>query len=139
MIDKILVPIDGSENGEKGLRYACQVANKLGATIIVLYVVNIPFTGESAIIDIDSLISDGRKILEGTKKIVKEENCPRAHYELRQGFGNPGHEIVKFSKEGGFSMIIMSARGHTTLTHILIGSVSDMVVHHAPCPVLIVR
>lgn len=137
--DKILVPVDGSENSEKSLRYACWLANKLGATITVLYVVTIPYTGESAFFHIGQLETAGRMILEEAKKIAKEENCARAHYELRQGAGNPSHEIIKLSTEEGFSLIVMSARGHTTLGHLLIGSVSDMVVHHAPCPVLIIR
>ena len=139
--DKILIPIDGSESSNKGLRYGCRLANKLEATITVLNVVNIPYVGESpsVIFDISSLVKAGQMILERAKKIAQEENCKDISYELRQGIGNPGHEIVKFSQEGGVSLIVMCARGHTPLTHLLIGSVSDMVVHHAPCPVLIVR
>ncbi len=139
MIRKILVPFDGSEKGEKGLVYACWLANKVEAEITVLYVVNIPYTGESAVLNIDHLISAGRGFLEKAKKIALRENCINAHYKWIHGTGNSGHEIVKLSLEENFSLIVMSARGHTPLTHLLLGSVSDMVVHHAPCPVLIVR
>jgi nucleotide-binding universal stress UspA family protein len=139
MADRILVPFDGSENSEKGLKYACLLANKLGATITVLYVVNIPSTGDSAVLNIRSLISEGRKVLETAKKIVEEENCVHARYYLRHGVGNPAHEIIKLSKEGAFSTVVMSATGHTALSHLLMGSVSDTVVHHAPCTVVIVR
>jgi len=139
MVEKLLVPFDGSENSKKGVKYACWLANKVGAQVTVLYVVNVPYTGESAFLHLESLIEDGRKILETAKKILKEENCAPAQYELRQGIGNPAHHIVKFCTEGGFSLIVMSARGHTPLTHLVIGSVSDSVVHNAPCPVLIVR
>jgi nucleotide-binding universal stress UspA family protein len=139
MTEKILVPFDGSESSKKGLKYACWLANRVGAPITVVYVVNIPYTGESAVLHVDSIVEAGRQILEEAKKMVKEENCEASEYELRQGTGNPAHQIVKFSSEGGFSLIIMSARGHTPLTHLHIGSVSDNVVHHATCPVLIVR
>lgn len=139
MADRILVPFDGSENSEKGLKYACRLANKLGAMITVLYVVNIPGTGDSAVLNIRSLISEGRKVLERAKKTVEEEHCVRTRYYLRHGVGNPANEIVKLSKEGVFSMIVMSATGHTALSHLLMGSVSDAVVHHAPCSVVIVR
>ncbi len=139
MIEKILVPVDGSENSKKGLKYACWFARQVGAAITVLYVVNVPYTGESAVLHVRTLISDGRIILESAKKIVDEEQCVQTRYYLRQSIGNPAHEIVKVAKEKGFSMIIMSATGHTALSHLLIGSVSDTVVHHAPCPVLIVR
>jgi len=146
-MDKILVPVDGSENSKKSLMYACWLASKVGASVTVLHVVTIPYTGESAFFHIDPFEAAGRKILEEAKKIVarmraREEGCEQT-YELRQGTGNPGHEIVKLSNEGRFSLIVMGARGHTLLTHIMesvrMGSVSDLVVHHAPCPVLIIR
>lgn len=139
MADRILVPFDGSENSEKGLKYACRLANKLGATITVLYVVGIPGTGDSAVLNIRSLISEGRKVLEKAKKTVEEEHCVHTRYYLRHGVGNPANEIVRLSKEGVFSMIVMSATSHTALSHLLMGSVSDAVVHHAPCSVVIVR
>lgn len=137
--DKILVPFDGSENGMKGLRYACWLAGKVGATITVVHVVNVPYTGESAVLHIDSLISAGRKVLNEAEKEVAKEGCTGVNYELRQGMGNPAHEIVSLCKEGGFSMIVMSATGHTRLGHLLMGSVSDAVVHYASRPVVIVR
>jgi universal stress protein A len=140
MTEKILVPVDGSENSEKGLRYACRLADKLKARVTILYVVTIPYTSTEQVLDVRPFIKDGQLILERAKKIVEGEKCASAVYELNQGgIGNPGNEIVKFGKEGAFSMIVMSARGHTALTHLLIGSVSDMVVHHSHCPVLIVR
>lgn len=139
MIDKILVPIDGSENSLKALKYACWLVQKATAKITVLYVVNIPYTGESAFLHMDSLLDAGRKILEKARKTVKDEKCTVARYELRQGTGNPGHEIVRFSKEGNFSLIVVGATGHTALSHLLMGSVSDLVTHHASCPVLIIR
>ena len=140
MTEKILVPVDGSENSEKGLRYACRLADKLRAKVTVLYVVTIPYTSTEQVLDVRPFVRDGQLILDKAKKIVEEEKCSAAVYELKQGgIGNPGNEIVKFGKEGGFSLIVMSARGHTALTHLLIGSVSDMVVHHASCPILVVR
>jgi nucleotide-binding universal stress UspA family protein len=139
MINKILVPVDGSENSEKGLRYACWLASKVEATITVLHIMTIPYTGESAVFHIEPLEAAGRMILERAKKVLKEENCAGAHFVLREGTGNPGHEIVKFSEEENISLIVMSAKGHTALAHLLMGSVSDMVTKHAPCPILIVK
>jgi nucleotide-binding universal stress UspA family protein len=139
MADRILVPFDGSQNSEKGLKYACWLANKLGATMTVLYVVDIPGTGESAVLSVRLLISEGRNVLEKAKRIVEGQNCVHTRYYLRHGVGNPANEIVRLSKDGVFSMIVMAATGHTALSHLLMGSVSDAVVHHAPCSVVIVR
>lgn len=138
MINKILVPIDGSENSEKGLRYACELASKVGATITVLHIVTIPYTGESAVFHIEPLEDAGKMILERAKNLLKEK-CAGAHFVLKEGSGNPGHEIVKFAEEENISLIVMSAKGHSALAHLLLGSVSDMVSKHAPCPILIVK
>jgi len=138
MINKILVPVDGSENSEKGLRYACELASKVGATITVLHIVTIPYTGESAVFHIEPLEDAGKMILERAKKLLKEK-CAGAHFVLKEGSGNPGHEIVKFAEEENISLIVMSAKGHSALAHLLLGSVSDMVSKHAPCSILIVK
>jgi universal stress protein A len=136
---KILVPIDGSENSEKGLRYACWLASKVEASITVLHIVAIPYTGESAVFHIEPLEDTGKKILKRAKKLLDDEKCVDAHFVLREGSGNPGHEIVRFGEEENFSLIVMSAKGHSALAHLLMGSVSDTVVKHAPCSVLIVK
>jgi nucleotide-binding universal stress UspA family protein len=138
MINKILVPVDGSENSEKGIKYACDLASKVGATITVLHIVTIPYTGESAVFHIEPLEDTGKMILEHAKKLLKEK-CADAHFVLREGSGNPGHEIIKFAEEENISLIVMSAKGHSALAHLLMGSVSDMVSKHAPCPTLIVK
>jgi nucleotide-binding universal stress UspA family protein len=139
MISKILVPVDGSENSEKGLKYACWLAGKVGATITVLHVVPIPYPGESAAFRIEPLEDAGKMILKRAKKILEEEKCVDIHFVLREGTGNPGHAIVKFGEEENVSIIVMSAKGHSALAHLLMGSVSDTVVKHSPCTVLIVK
>lgn len=138
MINKILVPVDGSKNGEKGLKYACWLANKLDASITVLHIVSVPYTGESAVFQIEPLEKVGRMILTNSEKLIKDK-CSDAHFILRNGSGNAGHEIVKFAEEEIFSLIVMSAKGHSSLAHLLMGSVSELVTKHSTCPVLIVK
>ncbi len=138
MINKILVPVDGSENSEKGLKYACWLASKVGASITVMHVVTIPYTGESAVFQIEPLADAGKMILERSKKLIKSK-CTDAHFVLRNGTGNAGHEIVKFAQGENFSLIVMSAKGHSKLAHLLMGSVSETVTKHANCTILIVK
>ena len=139
MINKILVPVDGSKNSEKGLRYACWLANKVKGSITILYVVRIPFNGASAGLPIEPLVDAGQMVLDKAKEIVKNEKCIDAKFILREGSDNAGHEIVKFGKEKNYSLIVMSARGHSALKHLLLGSVSETVIKHASCSVLIVK
>lgn len=139
MINKILVPVDGSINSEKGLRYACWLANEVGGTITVLYVVPVPFAGESAAFPLEPLEDVGQMILNNAKKLLRNEKCLDADFVLRYGSDNAGHEIIKFGEENNISLIVMSAKGHSALKHLLLGSVSDRVSKHASCSVLIVK
>jgi len=77
MIEKIIVPFDGSDNSEKGLKYACWLARQVGATIIVLYVVNVPYTGDSAVLSVRSLISAGRGFWKKPRRELTRKNAYR--------------------------------------------------------------
>jgi len=53
--------------------------------------------------------------------------------------GSPADEIVRYAKESGAGMIVMGSRGWGEMHAVLRGSVSEWVLHKAPCPVLITR
>jgi len=53
--------------------------------------------------------------------------------------GSPADEIVRCAAEGGVGLIVMGSRGWGAMHAVLLGSVSERVLHAAPCPVLIVR
>ena len=53
--------------------------------------------------------------------------------------GRPDHEIVASGEELDVSLVVMGSRGLSRLDRALMGSVSDSVVRHARCPVLVVR
>lgn len=52
--------------------------------------------------------------------------------------GDPSHEVIEYAKASGVDLIVMGRRG-TTLADVMLGSVAERVIRHAPCPVLIVR
>ena len=54
-------------------------------------------------------------------------------------WGSPPVEICRIAQERHVDLIIMGTHGRTALAHLLIGSVAERVVRHAPCSVLIVR
>jgi len=53
--------------------------------------------------------------------------------------GSPADEIVRCAAEGGATLLVMGSRGWGAMHAVLLGSVSERVLHAAPCPVLIVR
>jgi nucleotide-binding universal stress UspA family protein len=63
----------------------------------------------------------------------------RARVTPRHELGVPWQTIVRVAEEGGHDLIVMGTHGHTGVEHILLGSVAERVLRHAPCPVMTVR
>lgn len=78
----------------------------------------------------------GENVLSECEKRVKAENVP-VETLLKQG--HAVEEILKTAREGKFDLIVMDSRGLSTIKEIALGSVREGVMHHAPCPVLVIK
>jgi nucleotide-binding universal stress UspA family protein len=80
-----------------------------------------------------------RAVQDAFDRLIKDNRLERfqIHRDVREG--TPFYEIVRYAKEQNIDLIIMGTHGHTGLTHMLLGSVTEKVVRKAPCPVLTVR
>jgi nucleotide-binding universal stress UspA family protein len=146
MIDlhRILVPMDFSKHSHNALTYAAAFAEKFGAEIYLLHVVQnlaVFFPDVVALTTPpetsgEELAAAARSALE---RVVKESRPGdiKVHGEVRQG--TPFYEIVRFAQEKNIDLIVMGTHGRTGLVHVLMGSVTEKVVRKAPCPVLTVR
>jgi nucleotide-binding universal stress UspA family protein len=146
MIDlhRILVPTDFSKHSHNALTYATAFAEKFGAELYLLHVVQdlALFIPEAVSVappvapPIEQMTAAVREALE---RVVRENDLGRltVHPEVRQG--TPFYEIIQFAREAGVDLIIMGTHGHSGLAHVLLGSVTEKVVRKAPCPVLTVR
>ena len=148
MFKKILVALDGSEHANHALNYALDLAEKYFAQILLLTVfhpVYLPISDELDYISprvtgqyLDALKVYHEKVLsEGLKRA--NELKPDLNISTMLTEGRPADEIVKKAKEGNFDIIVIGSRGLGGVTQLLLGSVSDKVADHAPCPVLIIR
>jgi nucleotide-binding universal stress UspA family protein len=61
------------------------------------------------------------------------------HWEVEVMTGDPADTIVQAARESDVDLIVMGTHGRTGLQHVLLGSVAEKVVRHAPCPVLTIR
>jgi universal stress protein A len=146
MIDlhRILVPTDFSKHSHNALRYATAFAEKFGAEIRLLHVVQ----------DLALFIPDALGVAQplptaieqfkaaacqALARYVEENNL--GHLNLRTDVreGTPFLEIVRYAREAEVDLIVMGTHGHSGLAHVLLGSVTEKVVRKAPCPVLTVR
>ena len=138
----ILVPVDFSSCSREGLRYAIAFANEFGAKIILLHTTYLGYiySGEgTAIYDIPGLQKAARKTAERKMRdLVRSLDFGAVKFETAFTDGSPVIDICAFAKNHDVDLIITSTHGFTGFTHVLIGSIAEQVVRHAPCSVLVV-
>lgn len=73
----------------------------------------------------EPLIVAGQAIVKEAAALLAAHGCNDAQGDVVQGRGNTGTRIAQYADDHGCTQIVMSARGHTPLTHLLLGSASD--------------
>lgn len=155
-IKKILYATDLSENARHALAYAASLANRYGAGITFLHVLEdtSPFR-DSLVINIlgeekwKELMQENReRVLAKAKERVQSfcddlssemPACPFITDEIVVKVGHPAEEIMKQVRECGCDIVVMGARGSGPLADRLVGSTSRRVLKRCKKPVLIVR
>ena len=143
-LHRILVPTDFSKNSDVALSYAVALAEKFGATLFLLYVVQdlALFIPDAVAVappiapPVEQFTAAAREALE---RVVQTSNLAGMNVQREVRQGAPFYEIIRLAKEKNIDLIVMGTHGHTGLTHVLLGSVTEKVVRKAPCPVLTVR
>ena len=136
--NKILVPLDGSKNSQRGLDRAISIAQSSGAEITGFYVFHLPI---SAGIRFSKKMRDDaqEKAVKAIGPAMKKAQKAGAVFKYKTGGGNTGEEIVRFAEKGKYDMIVIGARGLTGAKEAFLGSVSNHVMHKSKVPVMIVK
>lgn len=138
----LLVAVDFSELSKRAVEYAVRLATGQGRMIDLLHVAlhSLPAHAQAhAPAEVLDQIRKGEEVsalrdLQEMARSIPEEM--RGRILLRRG--PPADSICQAAAEG-YELVIVSTRGRTGLAHVLIGSVAERVVRHAPVPVLVVR
>ncbi|HVD21113.1 MAG TPA: universal stress protein [Nitrososphaera sp.] len=141
MFSKVLVPVDGSENSLRALDHAIYLAKKAGANITAMNVIENPPT---VYVESQKLLNDllanfraeSARILDKCKQIAEKNDVK---IETIIGEGDAGSSIVGYAEKGGFDTIIIGRRGLGRFKEMVLGSISNKVLHHAKCSVMIVK
>ena len=140
-MNRILVPVDFSGCSRAGLQYAIGFANEVGARIILLHATYLGYIYSSegtALYDVHGLQQAASKSAERQmRELVRAAKFGRVKFETVLTSGSPALDICSFAKDGDIDLIITSTHGRTGFQHILIGSIAEQVVRHAPCSVLV--
>ncbi|RMW39808.1 MAG: universal stress protein [Nitrosopumilus sp.] len=138
-ISKILVPLDGSKNSQRGLEIAISLARQCGATITGVFSIHAPphseFRGIGSVEK--ALNREVKKIMEESKTLAAKNGIVFKEKMMR---GDIGYNIVKLAQgKEKFDMIIIGSRGRSSAKELFFGSVSNYVIHTAKIPVLVVK
>jgi len=134
--ERILVAMDGSKCSEKALDQAISMAKICNSTLFGISVIELyPGQMEVAPALVEKLSAETREILERVKDRAAKENIS---CETIVHIGGQPHEfIIQEAKEKNIDLIVMGTHGRTGLKKILMGSVTERVIGHAPCAVLV--
>ena len=137
---RILIAVDGGSAAIKAARAGIDLAAALGASLATVYVVD-PEIGYGADISLSpeemKEIADG-KDAEVVKKLAQSLDLPAgAEHFVR--IGHVADVIDKAATDWRADLIVIGIHGRTGLGRIVMGSVSERLIHKATCPVMVIR
>ena len=157
MFTKILVALDHSELQETVFTQAVDLAKATQAELMLLHVLSPEEEGspETPLMtsmvyypNVDQVVlqayqkrweSFEKESLEQLQKLAKTVEQLGIGVQYSQSAGSPGKTICDVAYSWGAELILMGRRGRTGISELLLGSVSNYVMHHAHCSVLIVH
>src|SRR5215203_3572441 len=147
---KVLLATDGSEEADLASRTAIELVEKTGSELHVVYAQSIPLlvspSPDDPFLDIigphaSEVIKDikekAQRLLDAQVQQVRAAGGAVAQAHLK--IGGPVEEIVTLAEETGAGLILLGSRELGEVERALMGSVSEFVVRHAHCPVLVLR
>lgn len=137
-IKKILVPLDGSKSSLEALSEAVYLARQCGSTITGLHVIPIypRHLGELVTPLKITLFKEAEKIMGKAKTICAQNGIV---FRSRIEYGDAKFEINHLVKKGKFDLVVIGSRGLSPIKEMLLGSVSNSVVHRCRIPVLVTK
>jgi len=135
---RMLVGVDGSEYSLAAAQAAAKLAVERGIKSVTLINV-IPVAVSTLGVTVTAAPPEDIQAWETFDKPKALLKAAGVEAKLLLREGDPANEIVNVAKEGGYDLIVVGHRGLSPVKAFLLGSVSDRIVSHAPCSVLVVR
>ncbi len=138
---RILIPTDGSDGVKPAVRKGIGLARLLGGEVLGLYVIDsagfATIPGEFQWEALRSAFQDQARAALGFLDATARDAGVTASTRVSEG--HPSAEIIRAAAEWPADLIVMGTLGRSGIAHLLLGSVAERVIRHAPCPVMVVR
>ncbi|AGA29173.1 universal stress protein [Singulisphaera acidiphila] len=143
-IRSILAPTDFSKHAAKAVRYACLLAERLGAELHLLHALSdiVPVGPDPMLTPVlppEYYTEAKEQALAALDRTLEPDWGQPAAIKTSVSWGDPVEEIVAYAREEAIDLIVVATHGRTGLSHVLLGSVAERIVREAPCPVLTIR
>src|SRR5579872_6316213 len=136
---RILVPTDLSESSRIELDYSLLFADALGADLTLFYADPMHFEFDlltGAPVYVSGINAEERILLEKDVRTYADKSLRARPYRVVIGAGDPVATIAREARDASMDLIIMATHGQRGWRRTALGSVTEGVVHEAPCPVL---
>lgn len=140
-IKEILVPVDGSANSIRAVRYALGMAGPMGSKVRLFYVFPV------SSVEIIGMAGMSRDDIERAAQAAAQRVFDKLHEEIGEtavtiedetSIGDPAEEIIRCTEDDPELLVIVGRRGLSRIQSLLLGSVSEKVVRHAHSPVTVI-
>jgi nucleotide-binding universal stress UspA family protein len=145
MYKRILVPTDGSETANAGLREALKLAQEQQAQLRIVHVVDEflvvspDLVGGAYHTISEQLREAGATVLARAESLAREARVA-TETQLVEAMGGPaGERVIKAAKDWPADLIVCGTHGRRGLRRIVLGSDAEYIVRHTPVPILLIR
>jgi nucleotide-binding universal stress UspA family protein len=139
MFSNIVWATDGSEHADRALDYAAQLADDERAQLHVVHIVEMlvggRVAGQRAFLNEDQLDA---KIKAQAQEVSLRYRIQTTLHMTPSGISNIADRIVEIAADSRADLIVVGTRGHSAIGNLVLGSVTQRLLHVASCPVLAV-
>ncbi len=139
MFKKIIWATDGSEHADRALELARSLASESGGSLLAVHSVEYlvgPGSHGAPPVELDD---DERLVkIKGQVAELAKDGVNADVKVVEGGATGAAHTLARVAQEEGADLIVIGTRGHTAIAGLLLGSVTQRLLHIAPCPVLVV-
>lgn len=141
LASEILIPVDGSENALRAVRYGLDMASALGVRVRLFYVFPV------SSVEIIGMAGMSRDDLEHAAQAAAQRVFDKLHAEIGKtdvevedetSIGDPAEEIIRCTEDDHDLLVVLGRRGLSRIQSLLLGSVSEKVLRHAHSPITVI-
>jgi len=139
----IMAPTDFSEYSKQAVTSALELAQKFGAKLTILHVIELPPYPVEGYVppSLSATFMDDleRQATADLAQLVPEASAANVEVARVIAVGTPYRKIIETAEAEQVDLIVMATAGRTGFSHLVMGSIAERVVRTATCPVLTIR